>query len=79
MTQTISKSSKQGDLRHRHHNDSNHEPFEEDSDGAESITNKRARNKGRWDSNINAIKMQIPLLKGRNDAEAYLKWKGKLR
>ena len=65
MTQAISKCSKQGDLRHKHYNDSNLEPFEEEFDGAKLIRNRR-------DIKINAIKMQIPLFKGRNNVEAYL-------
>ena len=78
MTQAISESSKRGDSRHRHRNDFNHEPFEDESDGAESVRNRRARNRGRQDSNINTIKMQIPSFKGRNDAKAYLEWERKV-
>ena len=72
VTQAISESSKQGDLRHRPHSDSNREPSKEESNRVESSGNKRVRNRGRRDSNINAIKMQIAPFNGRNDAEAYL-------
>ena len=72
MTQAISESSKRGDLRHRHHNDSNCEQSEEEYDRAKSIRSRRARNGGRLDSDINTIKMQIPLFKGRNDVKANL-------
>ena len=73
VTQAISESSRRGDPRHRrNHNDFSREPSEEEFDGVESIRNRRARNRGRQDSNINAIKMQIPQFKGRNDVEAYL-------
>ena len=69
MTQAISESSKWGDPRHRHHNDVNREPYEEEYDGADSVRNRRARNRGRQDSNINTIEMQMSLFKGRNDTE----------
>ena len=77
VKKSISESSKLGDPRHRHHNDFNHEPYEEGSNGAKLVRNRRARNRARRDSNINIIK-QIPPFKGRNDAEAYLKWERKV-
>lgn len=36
------------------------------------------RKKDRRDDNINSIKMKISPFKGRNDAEAYLKWESKV-
>ena len=78
VTQAIFESSKRGDPRHRHHSDFNCEPSEKESNGVELVRNRRARNRGRQDSNINAIKMQIPLFKGRNDGEAYFKWERKV-
>ena len=79
MTQAISESSRLGDPRlRRNRNYFNFEPSEEESDGAKLVRNTRARNRGRHDSNINAIKMQIPLFKGRDNVEAYLQWERKI-
>ena len=38
----------------------------------------RNENRGRQDSNLNAIKMSMPQFKGRNDAETYLEWERKV-
>ena len=78
MTQSISRGSKRVDLRNQHHHDSNHELFGEEFDEVDSVKNRRTGNRGRRAGNINAIEMQITPFKGRNDAEAYLEWEGKV-
>ena len=78
MTQSMSRGSRRVDLRNRRHHDSNHELSGEESDEVDSVRNRRTGNRARTDNNINAIKMQIPPFKGRNDAEAYLEWERKV-
>ncbi|XP_072076494.1 uncharacterized protein [Arachis hypogaea] len=69
VTQTLSKIAKQGPFRNRRQN---HVPSDDDSDGVITPRHKSQ------DSNINAIKMQIPPFKGRNDPEVYLEWERKV-
>ena len=78
MTQSMSNSSERVDSRNRYHNDSNHELSKEESDEVDSVRNMRAGNRGRRDNNINAIKIHIPLFKGKVDAKAYLEQERKV-
>ena len=52
-------------VRNRNHNDSNCELSEEESNEVDSVRNRRARNRGSRDSNINVIKMQIHPFNGK--------------
>ena len=48
------------------------EQSEEDFEDEQSVSSRRTRHRGHVNSNMNAIKMQIPSFKGKVDAEAYL-------
>jgi hypothetical protein len=74
QSQSLSGNGRRANDRNRHENECDPGQFEDEFDGGRSTRNRRGevRTKNSRDSNLNAIKMNVPPFKGRNDAEVYL-------
>jgi hypothetical protein len=76
LSQRLSGNGRRANYRNRHKNEFDPGQFEDEFEEGSSARNQRGefRTKNRMNSHLNAIKMNIPPFKGRNDAEVYLEW-----
>jgi hypothetical protein len=80
LSQSLSGNARRANDRNRNQNEFDPGQFEDESEEGGSTRNRKGevRTENRRDSNLNAIKANIPPFKGRNDAEVYLEWERKL-
>jgi hypothetical protein len=79
LSQSLSGNCRRANDRNRHQNEFDPGKFEDEFEEGRSARNRRAevRTENSRDSNLNAIKMNVPPFNGRN-AEVYLDWERKV-